>query len=74
MYIKEETKTVKETAGYNTTSTTGVESVRRYICDDPLVLTPKIDQKREVPGYLEKTQKQISDHIEVIVKNLNPIA
>ena len=72
IYFLEKTEVVKEIAGYNTTVTTGVESVTRLICDDPLVLTPKVEQKRKIPDYLETTEKRIIKQVEVIIKNLNP--
>lgn len=73
IYIKEETKIVRHTAGYHTTVTGSVESVNRLICDNPLDVVPKTNQKREVPEYLESTKNSIMNHIEAILKNITPL-
>ena len=73
IYTEGITTIVTSTKGYSATATGDVESTVRHICDDPLVLTPRIDQRRKIPDYLEKTRNQIVTRIEVILKNLKPI-
>ena len=73
IYIKEEIKIVKHTAGYITTSTGQIESVERTMCDNPLDLTPRTDRRRKLPKYMEETDKKIIEHIAKILKSTNPV-
>ncbi len=73
IYIKEEVKIVKHTAGYHTTTTGPVDSLVRIICDNPLDMTPQVRQRREIPQFLDYTKEKILNHIETILKNIIPI-
>lgn len=68
IYIEEEIKKVKRTAGYQSSSTGPVITVVRTLCDDPLVLNPKTSQNRRIPTYMIKTRDKILQHIEQILK------
>ena len=73
IYIEEEYKKVKRSAGYRT-STTEIkqDKVVRTICDDPYDLIPKTTQKRIIPDYMEQTMGKILMNIVNIVKNIRP--
>jgi len=73
IYIQEEIKTVKGTAGYRTSSTGPIVTVVRTLCDDPYALSPKIDQRRKIPEYMEKTRRNILSQIEKILKETKPV-
>ena len=73
IYIVEETVMVKGTPGYNTTATGLVQSVSRVICDNPLIVTPRISQNRKVPQYLKTAKDKIFKQIEAILKNIKPV-
>jgi hypothetical protein len=73
IYIEEETKQVKGTAGYESSSTGPVITVVRTLCDNPLGLNPKTDQKRKIPDYMVKTRKKILRHIEQVLKETKAV-
>lgn len=73
IYIEEEVKKVKGTAGYQSSSTGPVVNVLRTLCDDALVLNPKTDQNRKIPDYMIKTRGKILQHIEQILKEIRPV-
>jgi len=54
--------TITETPGYS--STGEVSEVVRMICDDPLSLNPKTDQKRELIKYCSKVLDRVTKEIE----------
>ena len=73
IYIEEEVKKVKGTAGYQSSSTGPVVSVVRTLCDDALVLNPKTNQNRRIPDYMIKTRDKILQHIEQILREITPV-
>ena len=72
IYIKEETKTVKHTAGYKTTTAVSVESIERILCDNPLELSPRTKQQRKIPDYMEDGKNKLFAHIAKILKDTSP--
>lgn len=72
IYIKEEIKIVKHTAGYRTTTSGPLESVQRLMCDNPLDLAPRTSQQRKIPDYMEDTMNKLIKQIEKILKNTKP--
>lgn len=75
IYTEEQTYTfvTSGTRGYPTSSTAPVLIVKRLICDNPLAVSPKLNQQREIPEYIEEVQTRIYAHIVEILKNLTPI-
>lgn len=76
IFIEEisESRSVKRTAGYTTTSTGGSsKTVTRILCDDPLTPKPKIELQRKVPNYMIDTKQKIEKFITEIVKKIEPI-
>ena len=60
------------TVGY--TATTGPFSpVERYLCDNPLDVTPRFNQRRKIPDYMIGIRNRIYVLIGDIVKNLTPV-
>jgi hypothetical protein len=74
IYIKEEIRMVRHTAGYSTTATGEVSSVTRVICENPLDVTPRTIQNRRIPEYMQLTQTKVVTHIEAILKTISPIS
>jgi len=74
IYIEEEIKIVKRTAGYHTTSTGSVESVIRVLCDKPLNATPTTKQNKKIPQYLASAKDNIIKRIDAILKTIKPIS
>jgi hypothetical protein len=56
--------------GYSTSS--GI-TVERFLCDNPLDINPRTKQKRRIPDYMEEIRNKISQHIENIIKGINPV-
>jgi len=73
IYMKEETKSEKGTAGYKSSTTGTVVTVVRTLCDNPLVLSPRTSQNRRIPKYMAETRDKILRHIELIVKETRPV-
>ena len=73
IYIEEEIKQLKGTAGYQSSSTRPVVTVVRTLCDDPLVLNPKTNQNRRIPSYMTKTRDKILEHVEQILKETEAV-
>jgi len=73
IYIKEEAKVVRHTAGYESTTTGPTVSVERTICDNPMQLTPSISQGRRVPKYLVATRNKILRTMTDIVRSIEPM-
>lgn len=73
IYIEEEHKKVRRSAGYRTSTTeTKQDKVVRTICDDPYDLVPKTTQKRIIPDYMQQTMRKILMNIVNIVKTITP--
>jgi len=66
--IFEDIREQRITSGYRTTTTGIQDKVIRIICDDPFALSPRTDQKRKIPDYMEDTKEKILTHIERILK------
>lgn len=73
IYIKEAIHLEKDTAAYKSSTAGPVVTVVRTLCDDPIVLTPKIDRKRTIPQYLIGTRDKILRYIELILKETKPV-
>ena len=73
IYIKEEAKVVRHTAGYESTTTGPTFSVERTICDDPMQLTPSISQARRVPQYLATTRGKMIKAMIDIIRSVEPV-
>lgn len=74
IYILEETRLVRHTAGYDDSTTTGPKiQIVRLLCDNPLVLNPKLQQNKSIPGYMEDTLKKTLFYVEEILKSVNII-
>lgn len=67
--IQERIEMITHTVGY-TTSTAGVETVKRLLCDNPLETNPKINQNREIPDVMIKARNKIEIHIMGIIENI----
>lgn len=61
------------TEGYTTTAAGPFGPIERYLCDNPLDVTPRFTQQRKIPDYMTDTQKRIHKLIGEIVKNLTPV-
>lgn len=68
IYIEEETKTRRGTAGYGSSTTGPVISVIRTLCDNPMDLSPRTSQKRRVPEYMKATRDKIVKQIQGILQ------
>jgi hypothetical protein len=68
IYIEEETRLRRGTAGYGSSATGQTVSVIRTLCDDPMALAPRMSQKRRVPDYMKTTRENIMNHIEAILQ------
>jgi len=68
IYIKEERKTVRHTAGYKTTTAALEENIQRTLCDNPLQLSPRTKQQRKIPDYMEDSKNKLFAHIAKILK------
>ena len=75
IFIREQSfrLTTTDTPGYKTTSTGPVTAIRRVICENPLEVTPKIGQLRQIPQYMTENQAKILEFVSDIFKNLTPI-
>lgn len=74
IYIEEAVTTMRRTAGYGATTTSSpMESVRRTICDDPLVLSPRTIQNRRVPEYLTRTRDSVYESLVRVVRQIDPV-
>ncbi|HUU08980.1 MAG TPA: Cthe_2314 family HEPN domain-containing protein [Phycisphaerae bacterium] len=71
--IVEKTTVETQTAGYVSTTAPPMATVVRLLCDNPLALTPKYRQKRQVPGYMLDTQDKIICRIQSILRDLKPV-
>lgn len=71
IYISEETRQVRTTAGYQISTTGPLTTVTRILCDNPLVLKPKTEQRRKIPDYMVKTRNKILKYIEQILRETN---
>jgi len=73
IFIEEVYRSVRRTAGYNTTSTGGSSrTVTRILCDDPLTHYPKIKRKRKIPDYMVETKQKIEKFIVQILRKIVP--
>lgn len=71
IYFQTKSKSVRGSNGYSISATgTHFCETKRYLCDDPLKLPPKIDQKRGVGKYCGKTFNKIMELMEVVVDNI----
>ena len=68
IYIVTTTVTVSETPGY--TATGDLSHVLRFLCDDPLTLTPTTNQDRELIKYTKDLYDKV---LENIIEILNSI-
>jgi hypothetical protein len=68
IYIKCEATLISETPGYS--STADLETVQRYICDDPYALTPNTNQNREIIDYCRKMIDWTESKLIEISKNI----
>jgi len=73
IFILEEMKKVKGTAGYQVSSTAPVTTVVRTLCDNPLELNVKVEQKRIIPDYMIKTKNKILEYINNILGETKPV-
>jgi len=73
IYMTEETKSVKGTAEYKSSTTGGIVTVVRTLCDNPLKLSPRTTQNRRIPKYMADTRDKILRHIELIVRETRPV-
>jgi len=69
IYVKEEVKLVRHSDGYQTITTGDNVTVERILCDNPLDVRPKTDQKRRIPQYLQTTRDRVFVIIEQILNN-----
>ncbi len=68
IFIRALTVVIQETPGYTTTG--DLTSVKRLLCDDPLALSPTVNQERELISYCENVLNRVSEEIEKIANNL----
>lgn len=73
IYLQEVMRTVRGTAGYKTSTRTPVKTIERLLCDNPLQLSPKTDQQRRIPDYMEETRKKIRQRITSILRVTKPV-
>ena len=73
IYILAKTTSLRGTSGYHQTSTNPVSTVVRTICDDPLDMSPKINQGRQIPDYMIKTRGDILSLITLILEATNHV-
>lgn len=73
IYIEEITKSVRGTAGYQSSTTGPLVTVVRMLCDNPLELNPKTEQKRRIPEYMIKTREKILYYIEEMLKEIKAV-
>ena len=71
IFITETITTQKATAGYSTAPQ--ITTVIRVLCDDPLTVNAKTNQKREIPKYMVETKEKIKKHIESILAETQPV-
>lgn len=67
IYICTRTVTVQHSTGYQTITTGDDVTVERILCDNPLDITPRMNQNRLIPQYMESTMNSIFKHIENII-------
>lgn len=68
IYMKTDTHETSETPGYELTES--MLTVKRTICDDPLILYPKIRQERELVPYCTKMLEKVKSEIIDISKKI----
>lgn len=69
IYLETKTILVSGTPGYSSTSL-NTTSITRVLCDDPITLTPKITQGRELIAYSTNMFNKIKDDIISILKEM----
>jgi hypothetical protein len=73
IYVIEDIHLVRHPGGYQTITTGDNVTVERILCDNPLDITPRTTQHRQVPGYLQSTRDKIFEQIERILISTTPV-
>jgi hypothetical protein len=68
IYIRTVTIRVSHTPGYSATGP--IDSFKRILCDDPLMLTPKVTQDRELIEYCQRTLVWVESHVAKVAAQL----
>lgn len=70
VYVEETFAGISGSRGYTTGET---QRVVHYVCDDAYNTKPSVEQKREIPDFMEKMRDNIVKHIVQILRSLTPV-